>query len=389
MWSATDLAGNARVSTSAQQFRIDTRSPSIAITGTAEGAWYDGPKVSVDFTASDGHSGLLEVEYCVKGSGNTSFGKWLPLELKRTGDVVLEYNGTVALQLPEGPGNQVQFRARDVAGNDWSYSAIRTIRINAGQNASITAPVNNFTLKKGEMLQLSAGDAGSIDGDVLTYSWFSSLNGYLGNGTALSIETKKGLDAGTHVITLFVDDGHGHNVSASVSIVIFKPKVKPAEPGLNMMYIVIPLVVILVVVGVIAFAVLRRKRGATPPPAEAGGVVPNFAPEAKAQDDPAKFAKPAEAPAPLPPQQPATAPYPPQPAPDTLPAGNAAVPPPVNTAPAQTPQAPAESPAPVNYEYSPPPQQQPPAPEQSWQQPPTQAPPGPELSQPGQQPPTQ
>ena len=263
-WSATDVAGNPRVNSSWQQFFIDTTGARISLQGPPDGVWHDGPKVTVNFSASDAHSGLQEIQYRVKRSDNASFGAWVPFDMKQSINP-LRLNGTVSVALSEGPQNQILFRVRDVAGNDWTISESLTVRINTGHNASITSPLNGTNITKGQTVTLTAGDAGSIDGDVLTYTWFSSINGYLGNGTSLTILTKKGLDAGNHVITLYVDDGHGHNVSTSLTLNVLKPKVKPAEPGLNVMMVLIPLIVIIMVIGVVAFVVTRKKRGGPPP----------------------------------------------------------------------------------------------------------------------------
>ncbi|MBM4248298.1 MAG: hypothetical protein FJ149_02480 [Euryarchaeota archaeon] len=58
------------------------------------------------------------------------------------------------------------------------------------------------------------------DGDVLDFFWTSNVTGWLGSADRFS----RVLPAGAHTITVWVDDGRGANVSASVDIVV-----KPAN----------------------------------------------------------------------------------------------------------------------------------------------------------------
>ena len=52
--------------------------------------------------------------------------------------------------------------------------------------------------------------------DPITYFWVSDRSGPLGNKPVLEMR----LPRGDHVITLWVDDDHGHNVSTSISVTV-------------------------------------------------------------------------------------------------------------------------------------------------------------------------
>jgi hypothetical protein len=103
--------------------------------------------------------------------------------------------------------------------NDGNYNISRQVRINVVENheptAIISGPENEAKFYSDQTVELN-GSASSDAEDLLSYFWVSDREGVM--GTDAVVEAR--LHRGVHHITLFVDDGHGHNVSTSVSVTI-------------------------------------------------------------------------------------------------------------------------------------------------------------------------
>ena len=83
----------------------------------------------------------------------------------------------------------------------------------------ITEPTEGQSFYKSDWITFNAGGVGGttdLDGDTLTYTWVSSLDGVL-TGNAISFQHK--LSEGEHRITLYVNDGTV-NVSKMVNITV-------------------------------------------------------------------------------------------------------------------------------------------------------------------------
>ena len=90
------------------------------------------------------------------------------------------------------------------------------------QSKIIASPQNGTKVCAGESIYLNASKFIDIDGDRLTYTWTSDIEGktlYSGFLSSIKIILNK---LGWHTITLKVDDGHGGIVTSSVKIVVDK-----------------------------------------------------------------------------------------------------------------------------------------------------------------------
>lgn len=80
--------------------------------------------------------------------------------------------------------------------------------------ARLTSPANNSNWTTADRITFDASTSSDADGDSLTYSWWDNATGFLTAGASFGAQ----MAAGNHTLTVFVDDGHGNNVSASVSV---------------------------------------------------------------------------------------------------------------------------------------------------------------------------
>jgi len=166
----------------------------------------------------------------------------------------------------------VQYRVMDMAGN-LGASALHEFTVNRPPVdlppiPVISLPANGSRFLEGAAIELS-GAGTSDDGlglyDPVRMTWSSNISGYLGSGIRITAK----LQAGTHRITLFADDGTpGHNVSASIEVVVTQPVEddidddgKERDPG--NLALAIQVLVLLLVLGsgmIVLFLLFRRNR---------------------------------------------------------------------------------------------------------------------------------
>jgi len=101
---------------------------------------------------------------------------------------------------------------------------------NSAPSVEITTPVTDTFAILGQTVAFSAfavdRDLGVMSGDHLT--WFSDIDGILGNGNQFSTA---GLSGGIHKITVFVNDGDGGVAADSVQVTIYADSSQiPVEP---------------------------------------------------------------------------------------------------------------------------------------------------------------
>ena len=110
--------------------------------------------------------------------------------------------------------------ATDSEGN--VASAIHTVKLGDAANRSplcvIASPTSNADFDSGEVVGLES-DVSDQDGDELTVSWSSSVQGILGIGPAFEVS----LDDGTHTITIDVTDHVSDPCSDEVVITVGAP----------------------------------------------------------------------------------------------------------------------------------------------------------------------
>ncbi len=80
----------------------------------------------------------------------------------------------------------------------------------------LSSPTNGTNWTSADTITFDASSSYDLDGDPITTTWWDNITGYL--TAAPSFATQ--LPAGLHTVTVFVDDGRGHNVSASVNLFV-------------------------------------------------------------------------------------------------------------------------------------------------------------------------
>lgn len=122
---------------------------------------------------------------------------------------------------------------------DGKMTAVGTI--NHKPDASIVSPINGSYFLLSQTITLNASGSSDPDGDSLTYTWTSSLDGVLGAGEYISVM----LSAGEHNITVEVSDGMGGLDYDTITIFVLKPKTTlvenesiplPYRPSMKVMY---------------------------------------------------------------------------------------------------------------------------------------------------------
>jgi hypothetical protein len=88
----------------------------------------------------------------------------------------------------------------------------------------IASPLTGSTLLTNVSIDLDATGTRDNDGDLLTFTWWSNVSGYLASGKVTTVRVKEN---GWHRITLYVDDGKGHNVSESIIVLFETPNYPP------------------------------------------------------------------------------------------------------------------------------------------------------------------
>jgi hypothetical protein len=93
-----------------------------------------------------------------------------------------------------------------------------TVNVDSIPVVTIDAPADGATFAAGATVNLSATATDAEEGDLTAQiSWSSSVDGALGNGGGLAVDT---LSAGTHTITASVTDAGGQTGSDQITVTI-------------------------------------------------------------------------------------------------------------------------------------------------------------------------
>ena len=103
----------------------------------------------------------------------------------------------------------------DAAASDTIAFSVEVTSNNAPV-AVINSPVDNSEFNTSQNIIFNGTASHDPDNDALDFDWTSSIDGNLGNS---SYFTGK-LSAGTHTITLTVDDGFGGSDQTSITVVV-------------------------------------------------------------------------------------------------------------------------------------------------------------------------
>ena len=294
-WRASDILGNGPTVSEEEMFFIDTTPPVLEYLGPPDDRWYDGTSVNVTIRYYDNLIGIERSTLTYRTGYNGNWSDWWSVPGHDYG-----YNkdgNTFRLDLQEGDGNLFEFRAMDHFGNGYTISGPHRIRIDMGQKVKIASPLNGTVFKAKDIIRLEAVVLENKDGDPLNFTWFATVGGYLGAGPVVNFTAKGRLAYQVHNITLFANDGHGHNSSVRVQIEVLKPpKPKPSWLQSNLWWIVLAIVVIAVACIVVIFLALKRKKKELPAVAAPPVQTMTTAPEPPKPQPEAGPPKPPEAP---------------------------------------------------------------------------------------------
>jgi hypothetical protein len=210
--------------------RIDTTEVLFTINAPDNSTILNEKLVEFNVSLSDpGGSGLDKdlIEYRYSFNTTAHYTNWTTLPTKF---IDLYGNGkysriNLSMEFPEGRHNWVQFRAKDVAGNGWTYSEHVRFQVdipivNEPPELVISHPLNNATFYYGDPILFDASNS-TDDGvtGIMMFSWRSSWDGYIGFGDRFV--RGKPLLIGNHTVTVYMDDGQ-YNVSESIYIRIIE-----------------------------------------------------------------------------------------------------------------------------------------------------------------------
>lgn len=129
----------------------------------------------------------------------------------------------VALNLSEGHYKYIATykNLRIINGTFYSYG---NGFLNREPVVEISQPANNSAWLTTDTILFDGSSSYDPDNDIITFYWFSNRTVNGGSNflsTQPSFSTK--LPAGVHKITLAVDDGHGHNITESITVTVTTP----------------------------------------------------------------------------------------------------------------------------------------------------------------------
>lgn len=113
-------------------------------------------------------------------------------------------------------------------GNDSNIETGTTM--NTVPKPVISTPEDNDVYDTRTLIVFNGSASTDQDRDPLSFYWTSSIDGFLSKMAAFTAV----LSEGSHRVTLFVNDGNGHNVSARISITVNKAPDRP--PVVNVLF---------------------------------------------------------------------------------------------------------------------------------------------------------
>ncbi len=267
-FTAADLARNRGFSDTIW-LGIDTDPPEISLLSPVNGKALFGTTQNLtvslfDGTGSGPDGASIEVRYNSDGVDWTDWRSISPTASDRN-DV---FRGTVELAIGR---HELQIRGRDIAGNPSTSASyvldISETPVNRPPIPNIAHPPNGTKFFSGQIIELSATgtwDDGMGPYDTPLLSWFSSRDGYLGQGALVKVK----LSVGIHTITLFANDGAlGHNISRTVSIEVLDwnapvpdDDTPPNEESIDPLSIFALAALLIVVLVLLVFVIIERIR---------------------------------------------------------------------------------------------------------------------------------
>jgi hypothetical protein len=240
-WRARDLAGNVLTVSAPSVLMVDTGAPEL-VNHWPRGETFasdDEARVVATFTDGGGSGiDLDRVEFSISWDSKDSFGNWTSALVSGSAQDMVRAD--LDLEDISGHDNWIRWRVWDAAGNGPAEYGPFQLLVNLPPTAVISSPTDGSRFYSIDHIQLSSTGTSDPDaGDVLTFEWWSDVDGALGMGPALGTV----LSPGEHRITLHVEDGtgEGHISEASIDVlVVERTEVRePISPWLILLVLVI------------------------------------------------------------------------------------------------------------------------------------------------------
>lgn len=197
-----------------ESVRAGASPPMVTVTAPNGGEFLDGDPIVVTWTASDpdGDPLTFNVQYSHDNGEN-----WQMVAQ----NVTNHSTQIAAINIPGGQQALFRVWASDGLHTSSDQSDAPFTVPNHVPIVEIESPASGKTIVTDQTLNLQAYaydmDTGSMDQEQL--EWHSSIDGFLGNGTQLSIT---GLRVGNHSITLWADDGEGGTATDMVKVTVVR-----------------------------------------------------------------------------------------------------------------------------------------------------------------------
>ena len=267
---ATDLAGNGPTESEQYFFKIDTTPVQFHNVKPDPLEKQTKPKVRCYITLEDrGGSGvdIGTIQYSYTKSGVENFTRW-----SNTGLAIVANNTPpeisstwfIDLTFSRGSDNFIRWRAKDIAGNGFTFSENYSVLVNALPDIVISGVEPNGVYKTFDDLEFNANGTTDAD-DILkdkNFIWHSNITGDIGTGKVIVTS----LPVGRHLITLSVSDGQNYATNR-FNITVFSPP-KPKEEEDKGMFgisknadsIIMLLILLIIIILILFFIVYSREK---------------------------------------------------------------------------------------------------------------------------------
>ena len=236
------------------QIRIDTTPPEIGQPIPDLGNTFDSGNIIIKIPISDSLSGLdLDtLVYRYSYERNNFIGQW-----KRCNSTMEDGTDLALIEFTNLMGKENYFiiQVLDIAGNPSTSASDINIKINEEPVIVTVSPPNNTKFEYGEKISFSIAYLEPDSNDTVSITWISSVDGTFGNHSELSVDN---LSIGHHVITVIIDDNHGHIVQYPIEISIVDKQDNDEEPPTYFTRINIIIIVVVITVSLISIYYVNR-----------------------------------------------------------------------------------------------------------------------------------